>query len=327
MTQLSYACTLFISLLITALPWLLLGIIVSSWLLVFVDEHQLVAKFPRNAILGAIVGSSLGMILPVCQYGNIPVVRRLLLQKVPTPVAVSFLIAAPSVNPIVIWATWRAFPANVSMVLYRLFFAWSIGIVIGIIFSAKKEKPLHPDVEVTPIQTRSSLLKSGTFLVAPRDDDPLHRVGNLVYEYKTFSGEGRPLNVSLNLFWENARRETLELGSVLLLGCAVTALVQVFFPQDGLLVWGQAPVRQIVVMMILAVVLSLGSIANGFFLSTVNPIFLKGSLLSFLLLGSIFDLKSLGLIFSAFRFKPAIYLLILGVQLVFSLALLLNFYF
>ena len=107
MDQLKYIYTLFVSNLLISLPFLLLGIVISSGLLVFVDEHQLVAKLPRTRILAVIIGSSLGFLLPFGQYGNLPIVRRLLLQGLPIPLCVSFLVASPTVNPFVIYNSWQ----------------------------------------------------------------------------------------------------------------------------------------------------------------------------------------------------------------------------
>lgn len=328
MTQLNYAITLFLSLLVSSLPFLLLGILVSSWLLVFVDEHQLAAKFPRNPILGAIIGSSLGMIIPVCQYGNVPVTRRFLIHGVPLSVALSFFVAAPTVNPIVLWLTWRAFPNHLSILFYRLLLAWIIAFIVGLIFSTYKEKPSSADREATPLslQSRCYLLPSGTFLVPSDESQPLHRVGNLVYEYKTTAIARRSLKVGLSLLWQNASKETLELGSILVAGCAIATLAQMFLPQAQILEWGQAPVSQIFVMILLGIILSLGSTNSGFFLSFFTSTFLNGSLLSFLLFSSVVDLKSVGLMFFVLRFKAVIYLIILVLELTFLSALILNFY-
>lgn len=322
MTQLSYVLTLFFSLLLTALPFLLLGIIISSWLLVFVDEHQLIAKFPRNRLLGAILGSSLGIILPVGQYGNIPIARRLLTQGIPLSVAISFFLAAPTINPIVIWLTWKAFPDSIIWLFYRLLFTWLIAVIIAVIFSTYAEKPVDP--AHTPL--RSRFLPAATFLQPTDQDQSPHRLGNLVYDYQTISLTNQPLTVSLHFFSQNIIRETLELGSLLVFGCAIAALGQSFFPLASFLNWGQTSVTQILTMMGLSVILSLGSFNSGFWLGNLLPFLLKGSALSFLLLGSVFDLKSIPLLFSLFRPKNLLYLLILWGQMIFLTALLLNFY-
>ncbi len=109
LNQLHNAFTLFLSLLVEAIPFLLLGVLLSSFLLLVVDERNLIAKFPRNPVLGALVGSCVGFLFPVCECGNVPVARRLLLKGVSPAVSISFLLAAPTINPVVIWSTWVAF--------------------------------------------------------------------------------------------------------------------------------------------------------------------------------------------------------------------------
>ena len=88
--QLNNAFTLFLSLLVSAMPFLLLGVLFSGLLLLFVDERQLIAKLPKHPLLGALVGSFVGFLFPVCECGNVPVARRLLMQGVPAPVAIGF---------------------------------------------------------------------------------------------------------------------------------------------------------------------------------------------------------------------------------------------
>jgi len=86
--QLNNAVTLFLSLLVEAIPFLLLGVLFSGLLLGFVDERKLVSRIPRNPLLAALMGSSIGFLFPVCECGNVPVARRLLMQGVPAPAAI-----------------------------------------------------------------------------------------------------------------------------------------------------------------------------------------------------------------------------------------------
>ena len=155
--QLYSAFTLFLSLLVEAMPFLLLGILLSSALLWFVDERQLIAKMPSNPFLGAFVGSCIGFLFPVCECGNVPVARRLLMQGVPTPVAIGFLLAAPTINPIVVWSTWVAFRDQPEIVVLRVVFSLAIATIIGCVFSVQKEpRPLLQPVLVQ----RLNFLKS-----------------------------------------------------------------------------------------------------------------------------------------------------------------------
>ncbi|HAC64490.1 MAG TPA: permease [Cyanothece sp. UBA12306] len=327
MSQLNYVLTLFISHVIQSLPFLLLGIIVSSGLLAFVDEHQIVTKLPRNRILGAIFGSSLGMILPVGQYGNIPVTRRLLLQGVSLPVCVSFLIAAPTINPFVIAMSWTILANHPRLMFLRILGAWLIGVIMGLIFSAYPNKPPSETENIAPLAIYSTLLQSGTLLLASETSQPLHRAGSLIYEYQDALTLPKSLPRRLYLFADNLIREFLELGSILIVGCGIAATIQAFLPEEQLLQWGQTPVTQILVMSVFASVLSVGSLWNPYFINPLNSTFIYGSNLAFLLLSSLIDLKTIALLFITLRPKIAIYLLILATQLILLLCFAINFYF
>ena len=140
MNQLNNGFTIFLSLLAEAIPFLLLGVLFSSLLLFFIDERKLVAIMPKNPLLGAICGSMIGFLFPVCECGNVPVARRFLMQGIPTPVAIGFLLAAPTINPIVIWATWVAFREQPEIVVLRVVLSFVIASIIGFIFSYPEER-------------------------------------------------------------------------------------------------------------------------------------------------------------------------------------------
>ncbi len=327
MSQLNYALTLFVSHVVQSLPFLLLGIMVSSGLLAFFDEHQLVSKLPRNRILGAIVGSSLGMILPVGQYGNIPVTRRFLLQGVSIPLSVSFLIAAPTINPFIIGISWTILGDHPRLLFLRILGAWLISIIMGLIFSAYPNQPPRETEKLSPLAIYSTLVQSGTLLRASETTQPLHRAGNLIYEYQSTPAIPQSWPRRLYLFADNLIQELLELGSILMVGCAIATAIQVFLPQGQLLAWAQNPVTQILVMSLFSVVLAVGSLWTPYFVSPLTATFVYGSNLTFLLLSSLIDLKSVILLLTTLRPKVAIYLLILTTQLMLLLCFALNFYF
>lgn len=283
------AFTLFLSLFSLSFPFLLLGVIVSSYLLVFVDERQLAAKFPKNRVFGAIAGSFLGMLFPVAQYGNIPVTRRLIIQGVPVAVAISFFVASGTLNPLTIWISWQVFPDNPDLIAYRLVVTAVMAIILGVLFSFSNAKFL------TDLPTGSRLQQ------APSPSS------------------------SLQVFLENIGREVLELGGWLLIGCLMAAVSQTFLPQSQLLSDPNSRL-QIPIMMGLGFVLALGSPFNISFLLPLTAKVLPGSLLAFLLFSSVVDIKQTLLMISAFRPKVVIYLLILIFQLSFLFALVINFY-
>jgi uncharacterized membrane protein YraQ (UPF0718 family) len=321
---LNEALTLFFSQLLLSIPFLLFGILLSSVLLVFVDEHKLIARFPQNRILSSIVGSSLGILLPVGQYGTIPVVRRLLLQGAPIPLAISFLVAGPTVNPIVIWFTLSTLAIQPRLIFLRIVLTWFMAVIIALVFSSYREKP-SSEMILNPV-SRVPFLRSGTFLVDETKDDPLQRSGNLIYEYAMPEVHQRSWLEKLSLFFRNGMQESLELIPFLLLGSAIAAGSQLYLPQASLLNWAIDPLTQILVMMGLGVTFSLGSLFSASFLVPLTSNLWIGSSLAFLLIDSVINLKSLALLLAVFRFKPVFYLTILAIQLVLLFALILNFY-
>lgn len=325
MTQLSLFLTLLLSLFLQALPFLLLGILVSSGLLVFVDRQWGLSRLPRNRVLAAIVGSSLGMILPVGQYGQIPVTRRLIGQGIPLSVAISYLVTAPTINPYVLWISLQTFGDYPKLVFFRLLFVWMLGVAIGVLFSFYTE-PILPLPAPSGGVVWSRLLLSGTALVAEEVSQPFQRSGSLNFEYApVLIHQQSKLHRGL-LFAENVVKETLEFGGVLLISCAIAALIQVYFPLAALLQWGQSSGAQIAVMGIIAVVLPLGAIASTVFASVFVSTFLSGSILALLIGSSFLDLRTLGLLLATFRPKFVIYLWLLVALSLTLLTLYLNFY-
>ncbi|PSF35183.1 permease [Aphanothece hegewaldii CCALA 016] len=288
------AITLFFTLLVTALPWLLFGVIVSSGLLVFLPKQKLANLLPRNRIIGAILGSCLGLIISVTQYGNIPVARRLLLQGVPLSIVFSFLVAAPTINPVVIWLTYKALPDFNNFLFYRVLATGIIAIAVGIIFSFSRDKSIIFDETESLSYTRSTLLKTGTFLV----NDPQNDLE-------------KPKNSSLKLFLSNFIRESIELGTWLVFGCAIASIVHTFLPQIQMMQWGQNTISQILIMLLLGFLLSLGSPYNSFVLYPILSNLLPGAWLSFLLFSSVIDLKGFNLLITVFHPKVVLYLILL----------------
>lgn len=338
LNQLNSAFTLFLSLLVEAVPFLLLGVLFSGLLLFFVDERQLVQRMPKNPFLGALAGSCIGFLFPVCECGNVPVARRLLMQGVPSPVAIGFLLAAPTINPIVFWATWTAFRDQPEIVFLRIGFSLLIATLIGWIFSAQADlRPLlQPAIARAIPQRRSegqrsgiqdtldaAFLQSGTFWL---NQGERLDVAELQAASVASVSTGKPLSYKLSLLLENTVLELRELGGVLILGSAIAAVIQVFVPRDLILSLGQSPITSILAMMLLAAVVSICSTVDSFFALSFASTFTTSSLLAFLVFGPMIDLKGIGLMLSIFKARAVFYLFAIAAQLTFLLTLFVNQY-
>lgn len=338
MSQLNNAFTLFLSLLVEAIPFLLIGVLFSGLLLLFVDEGRLIASLPKNPFLGAVVGSCAGFFFPVCECGNVPVSRRLLLQGAPVSVSIGFLLAAPTINPIVIWSTWVAFRDQPEIVVLRVLFSLGIAIVIGCVFSVQKdmrpllqqtitrsmvlpkERKVKPSVQKEP---QPALLQSGTFLLG-QPGTPVRMDATVLQASLAATPPRKPWSDRWRLFLDNTVQELRELGAVLIIGSAIAATIQVAVPREIIVSLGSGPLTSILAMMLLAAVVSICSTVDSFFALAFASTFTSGSLLAFLVFGPMIDIKAIGLMFSVFKARTIFYLFALAAQLTFLLTLIVN---
>ncbi|MFM2313174.1 MAG: hypothetical protein RLZZ04_2450 [Cyanobacteriota bacterium] len=334
MNQLHSAFTLFLSLLVEAIPFLLLGVLLSSCLLFLIDEKQLITRLPTNPFLGSVVGSCIGFLFPVCECGNIPVARRLLLKGVSPSVTISFLLAAPTINPIVIWSTWVAFGNQPQIVVFRVLFSLLIATIVGCVFSSQKDarsllqtsfaRRFNPTIysQLENTEKESTLLQSGSFLldggqVLPLNDSLLLNTNQSPLSLKS---KGQSLI-------DNLLQEFSELGAMLVLGSAIAAVIQVFVPRELILNLGQDTITSILAMMLLAVIVSICSTVDSFFALSFAATFTSGSLLAFLVFGPTIDIKSIGLMASIFKPKIIVYIFTLVAQLTFIFTLTYSYFF
>lgn len=346
MNQLSNGFTLFLSLLVEAIPFLLLGVLLSSLLLFFVDERKLAEKLPKNPLLGALVGSLVGFLFPVCECGNVPVARRLIMQGAPTPVAIGFLLAAPTINPIVIWATWAAFRDQPEIVVLRVILSLLIATIIGFTFSFQKDlTPIvqpalarylkynsphrTPKTEISQTKPEkeqskvSSLLRSGTYILGDKSGTAIP-MESIAIDGDVTQGSKKTRAQKWQQVIDNTVQELRELGGVLILGSAIAAAIQILAPRTLILSLGSGPVSSISAMLVLATVVSICSTVDSFFALSFASTFTTGSLLAFLVFGPMIDLKGIGLMLSIFKPKAVFYLFVIAAQLTFLFTLYIN---
>ena len=99
----------FSSLLIEAVPFVLIGALASAAIEVFVPSSafERLARLPKPLQLPA--AGVAGVAFPVCECGSVPVARRLAAKGLMPSAAVTFMLAAPVVNPVVIASTFVAY--------------------------------------------------------------------------------------------------------------------------------------------------------------------------------------------------------------------------
>ncbi len=336
MSQLGSGLTLFLSLMVEAMPFLIFGVLVSGVLLIFIDEQRLIAMFPKNPLLGALSGSLFGFLFPVCECGNVPVARRLLIQGASAPVAIGFLLAAPTINPVVIWATWTAFPDQPEIVVLRVVFSFAIATIIGWVFSWQSDlKPfLQPNIAaLMPASSGSSstaaneppgLLKSGTYFLDQPGNPIALEAANLDAVMAIASPQPKSIWDKLPLLLDNTIQELREMGGVLVLGSLLATIIQVSVPRNIILAIGQGPVTSVFAMVILGGIISICSTVDAFFALSFASTFTSGALLAFLVFGPMFDLKSMGLLLMVFKPRAVFYIFAMVFQLTLVFTLIIN---
>lgn len=277
---LSIFATRFLGIFIEAAPFLLLGTLVSGLLDVFVSRDDIARLAPRGPARAAVAGAFMGFAFPVCECGVVPVARRLLGKGLPLPVGVSFLLAAPVMNPIVLVSTYAAFGWG-PVFIGRYVITAAVAIGAGLVFAlgARPQDVLLPHT-----------------LVAPADAPPYIRP---------------PLGAGLLRALASAADEFFEMGRYLVVGALLAAGMQTLVAQDTLLALGTGPVTSVIVMQLMAFVLSVCSTVDAFLALAFVGTFTTGSILAFLTFGPMVDIKSTLMFLGVFQRRAVVYLVLL----------------
>ena len=134
----------FLGIVVESLPFIIIGSLVSAIIQVFLTE-ELIRKFiPKVSILGYLGAILSGILFPICECAIVPITRSLIKKGLPVGIGISFMLAVPIVNPIVIMSTYYAFPNNISVVLLRTLggalIALVVGLIMGYLYNGKKKE-------------------------------------------------------------------------------------------------------------------------------------------------------------------------------------------
>ena len=285
--------TLSISVVVESIPFIFLGIVLSVLVQVWLPEGAMARFLPKNGFLRRAVISLIGMLLPVCECGNVPLARGLVMRGFTPAESIVFLLAAPILNPITIVTTYQAFGWDNGILVARIVGGFVIANVIGWMFSR------HPAPET---------ILTERFAAACRIDDE-HR-----------HTERRTVK-SVDLFV----RETSSMLPALFVGAAIAGIVQVAVSREVLVELGGNPVLSILTMMVLAFVISICSNVDAFFALSLGGTFMPGSIVAFLTFGPMIDVKMIALMRTTYTAKTIAQITLVVALCVAVLALAVNY--
>ncbi|MFC5140646.1 permease [Actinomycetospora rhizophila] len=250
------AATVFVAVCVQALPFLVLGTLLSGALAAWVSPAVLRRVLPARPALAVPVAGAAGLVLPGCECASVPVARRLVAQGVPEAAALAFLLAAPAINPVVLVSTAVAFPDHPEMVGARLLGSAATAVGVGWLWTR---------------YGRAEWIAARVRRPPPDDGTPRWAV-----------------------FTETVRHDVVDAGGFLVVGGLAAAVMTVVVPSSWLDGLAGHLMLACAVMALLAVLLALCSEADAFVAASLSTLPLLPRLV-FLVVGPAVDVKLVAL--------------------------------
>ncbi|MGE8203709.1 permease [Heyndrickxia sp. NPDC080065] len=278
--------TIFLSIVLEAIPFILIGVFASALIQSFVSEKTIQKILPRHAFLAMIPASLLGVIFPICECAIIPIARRLIKKGLPQHVGIVFMLTVPILNPVVFLSTYYAFQNDHVILYVRMGLAFVVAIIVG----------------------------SMIYLLFHNKNILKHA---LPFEQNHFSTVRKN---RLGEVFKHASDEFFDTGKFLIIGALCASFFQTFLDRSLLVSIGTNETAAPAVMMGFSYVLSLCSEADAFVASSFHNTFTMGSLIAFLVMGPMLDIKNTIMLFAYFRMKFVISLMVITIVTIYGLS-------
>lgn len=298
----------FLGIIFEGIPFLLLGSLVSGAVEAFVPRETITRWLPKNYAAAIVISALMGLVLPMCECSSVVIIRRLIRKGLPLSCAITYMMGAPIVSPVVALSTYVAFRGQnpLEMTLLRLVIGFLIAVGVGMaVRDIPAEKLLQPGMlDSLPGAARRRV---GLTMAAPGDDAPLDLAGGGMRQ-RLFSAV------------QSATADFLDVTFFFVVGAAIASTFNTAVNQSLLVPVATNPALSVMAMMVLAFMLALCSSTNAF-IAVSFRMFPQSAKLAFLLFGPVFDTKLFFMYGAVFR---RWFVLSLGVGLFIVIALICN---
>lgn len=290
--------TVFMSILIQGFPFILVGSFVSSIIQVCIPRDKVVKFLPKNIFLSCIIAAFSGFLFPVCDCGTIPIVRGLMKKGVSIAAGVTFMLSAPIVNPISIMSTIYAFPNMKSVVIYRVIIGIIISITVGIIMElcTKKDASIFKNQEDI-IECECGFCDGS-------------------YAYNTSAME------KVRGVFIHTGDEFFKVGKFMIMGIFLSSILQNVISTNNMYIPSNNR-SALVIMIGLGFIFSVCSTSDAFIAKGFLNQFPIRSIMGFLVVGPMIDIKNTIMLFGSF--KKSFVLKLISIIFIVSFVVLINF--
>jgi hypothetical protein len=301
----------FLSILFEGAPFILLGTLISGFVDVYLPAGTMDRLLPKNRTLAVVLAGLLGGVFPVCECAVVPVIRRLVSKGLPVSCALTYMLAAPIVNPITALSTWKAFQGQQAglMTGSRLLLGFLLAVAVGLIASRLSRSAILKPKLVESLATGDAPAKQANSCCGHSHEPDKSEPSCCGHDHgaeKSCCGHDHShapaTDHRLVAAFRSALKDFVEVGVYFTIGVAITALFNTGIAPgakwlDGL---AQNPTAAPAALMALAFILSLCSTSDAFIAATLAK-FSWGAKLAFLTFGPMMDVKLLFLYQSVFN--------------------------
>lgn len=292
-TPVNVIIQVFLGILLQAVPFLLIGVLISSLIQVFVSPELIKKWFPKNPLLGMVAAILAGFLLPVCDCATIPIFRSLVKKGVPLPVAITFMVVTPVINPVVMLSTYYAFNGNMVIVYMRVIFGILVSLAIGTFYFLWPTK--------------------GDFYSGGQD--------SLLCSCGCYDGLESSSGImgKIRLFIQHSQVEFFDVGKYLILGAFAAAFFQTTIVKHFSIHGNARFVYALLFMMIMAFLLSLCSSSDAVIARSFASNIPSGAIMGFMVFGPMMDVKNVIMLSGSFSKKFIAKLLIISFVMCFAI--------